>query len=501
MKIQQRITKKVLSVSTALVLFSPVFSQQSPNSNFYNFNEYLLNPAEAGAINRLYGTVSHRVQWQGLEGAPTSSFLGLSGELNEKMGLGVKLEFDKTDILKQFNGSLSYAYRVKINEKARVNFGVSAMAVQNSIGYSDAVVGNLADDVVNGGDQDGMTFDAEAGVMLEYNKLRIGIASAHLFESGVDYDLPDGTGSSTFERVRNFRAYGSYQFEVSDNWNVEPFALVSNQGVESFQFEVNALSSWKETLYLGAGYRQEAGAIARVGFQVTDELLAAYAYEFSSSGVASYSNGSHEIMLAYRPKKRKKNEEINKEIMEQPVAEQVSVEEEQQEEVKEEERVRPKITEIVKSEGKETAKAEEKDLEATEAVEEPSVNDESDLPAKELLTEVEEEAFEKNIKFEFNKIKANLDDNDALNKVAAFLKKNPSVRIVIEGHTCNMGNKEVNTRYSNLRANSVKNYLLSKGVNPNQMETKAMLDSEPLVPNTSIENRQKNRRVEIELIE
>ena len=63
-----------------------------------------------------------------------------------------------------------------------------------------------------------------------------------------------------------------------------------------------------------------------------------------------------------------------------------------------------------------------------------------------------------------------------------------------------MGNDEVNTRYSLQRANTVKQYLLKKGVLENQMELKAMRDTEPLVPNTSIENRKQNRRVEIRLI-
>lgn len=491
------IMNKVIVAIIGLTLSSTLFAQQTPLSNFYNFNEYLLNPSEAGANNLIEGTASHRIQWQGLEGAPTTTFFGLHGALNEKMGIGAKINVDQTDILKQFNAALSYAYRIKLNEKANLSFGVSGMMVQNSVGYGDAVVGNLADEVVNGGSESGIAFDAEAGVMLQYQKFRFGVSSAHLFESGVGYDLPEDGGDGTFERVRQFSAYTSYEFDLFDNWTVEPFVLIRNQGVESFQFEVNALTTWKETLHLGVGYRQEAGLIGRVGFQITDQIVAAYAYEMGTTGVASYSNGSHEFMLGYRLASRaKKAKDIKEELAPKPIVK--KVEEEKEEPIKE------KVVETIKEEV------------ATPVPPRPTVVVEKAVPPappKPPVVEKKEEvkapatiksAFEKDIKFEFEtseKENSTISKNESLDDIAAYLVKNRGERIRIKGHTCDMGDDAVNTVYSNQRANTVKQYLLSKGVNENQMEIKAMLDREPLVPNTSIANRQKNRRAEIELIQ
>lgn len=466
------------------------FAQQTPLSNFYNFNQLLLSPAEAGSNTVFEGVGSHRIQWQGIEGAPTTTFLGLHGALNEKMGIGGRIVMDQTDLLRQLNASFSYAYRIKLNDEANLSFGVAAMMVQNSIAYSEAVVGDYADEVINGSDQDGMAFDAEAGVMLDYKRLRLGIASSHLFESGVNYDLPDGSGSSTYERVRQFRVYSSYLFDLSENWDLEPFVLLRNQGVESMQYEINSMTSWKQTLFLGAGYRNQAGMIARAGFQLTDQLLAAYAYEFSNSGVASYSSGTHEFMIRYRisNKKAEKAEVKNKDIIEKSTSEILvaPVDEPAEEEPS------PKITDVVKA-----APVEEK----VEPAPKPTPAPKSTTAAKVKLDPVTQEAFDKNIAFEFESSNAKLENNASLDKVASFLNNNPDVRVRIEGHTCNMGTDEVNTRYSLKRANSVKDYLLNKGVKPGQMEVKAMLDKEPLVPNTSIANRQKNRRVEIEIID
>ncbi len=477
--------KKSVLILIAIFISGLAVAQQTSISNFYNFNNYLLNAAEAGANNQLEGTASHRIQWQGLEGAPTTTFLGVHGALNEKMGLGGKIVVDQTDILKQFNAALSYSYRIMINEKAKLNFGVSAMMVQNSVGYGDAVIGDLADDVINGGDQSGMTFDAEAGIMLQYGKGKVGIASSHLFESGVGYDLPDNGGTGTFERVRQFRAYGAYEFELNDQWELEPLVMIRNQGVGSFQFEINAMTTWKETLYLGLGYRQEAGMIGRVGFQITDQIMAAYAYEFSGSGVASYSNGSHEFMLGYKIGKAPKVEEPKKELAPEPIAEKV-------EEIKEE----PKkvIEEIVE--------------EVKEVVPEPVVEEIKETPppppappvVEEKAPEVKE-MFREKIVFSFESKQIPESIKGELNKIAEVLVNNPKERVRVEGHTSTDGTDAQNTIVSERRAKLVKDYLMSKGVKESQIETKAMLSRELLVPDTTLENKKINRRAEIELID
>lgn len=481
--------KALLSLSIiGLSALTAVQAQQTPLSNFYNFNEYLINPAQAGYRNQLEGSASHRIQWQGIEGAPKTTFFGVHGALNDQMGLGFKLNLDQTDILQQFNAAVSYAYRIVLNEKSKLHFGLSGIALQNSINYGDAVIGDYADDVINGGDQSGMTFDAEAGIMYEYDRLKVGISTAHLFESDVDYDLPENRGTGTFERVRQFIAYSSYRFDLNESWTLEPFVLIRNQGPESFQFEINALSTYNEMLYLGAGYRQEAGYIGRVGFQITDELMAAYAYEFGNNGVASYSNGSHEFMLGYNIGKvaEKKEPKIKKELAPEPVVE----------EVKEE----PVIEKIVKEEVEPVIEQVPEPEPVVEELPEPVEEPEPEPIPEPAHSEEVEALFQDKIVFSFegNKIPESI--KTELDEIAKILVSNSEERVRVEGHTSTDGTDEQNQIVSTRRANLVKDYLVSKGVQAEQIETKAMLDRELLVPDNTLENKKINRRAEIELI-
>lgn len=83
-----------------------------------------------------------------------------------------------------------------------------------------------------------------------------------------------------------------------------------------------------------------------------------------------------------------------------------------------------------------------------------------------------------------------------LELLAESLKANSDLNLRIIGHTCDIGTREVNMRVGLKRANVVKEQLMELGVNASQIVTETKAFDEPLVPNTSEENRAKNRRVE-----
>jgi len=91
---------------------------------------------------------------------------------------------------------------------------------------------------------------------------------------------------------------------------------------------------------------------------------------------------------------------------------------------------------------------------------------------------------------------------EKLDTAAVLLQDYPDLRIRITGHTCDKGTNDGNIRIGAQRAQSAKNYLVNtKGIRQNRIEIATKADSEPVVPNTSEENRRKNRRVQIEIID
>ena len=72
--------------------------------------------------------------------------------------------------------------------------------------------------------------------------------------------------------------------------------------------------------------------------------------------------------------------------------------------------------------------------------------------------------------------------------------------IIAVGHTDSIGTKAYNLKLSLRRANSVKAYLVSKGIPANRIYTEGKGKSQPIADNRTKEGRAKNRRVEIEVV-
>jgi outer membrane protein OmpA-like peptidoglycan-associated protein len=81
-----------------------------------------------------------------------------------------------------------------------------------------------------------------------------------------------------------------------------------------------------------------------------------------------------------------------------------------------------------------------------------------------------------------------------------FMTNKPAVVVRIEGHTDSKGSKEKNKILSLQRAESVKSYLIKKGINPTRVLTEGLGDSRPIADNTSDFGRRLNRRTEVVII-
>lgn len=77
---------------------------------------------------------------------------------------------------------------------------------------------------------------------------------------------------------------------------------------------------------------------------------------------------------------------------------------------------------------------------------------------------------------------------------------NSYLKIEIQGHTDNSGNKIENQKLSELRAKSVLEYLVLKGIDISRLESKGYGESKPVTSNETIEGRKLNRRTTVKII-
>jgi outer membrane protein OmpA-like peptidoglycan-associated protein len=91
--------------------------------------------------------------------------------------------------------------------------------------------------------------------------------------------------------------------------------------------------------------------------------------------------------------------------------------------------------------------------------------------------------------------------NSLLDQVAQVLQANPQItKTSVQGHTDSQGNDDTNFKLSQDRADSVKSYLIGKGVDPARLESEGFGETKPIADNKSSAGRAQNRRVEFVIV-
>jgi outer membrane protein OmpA-like peptidoglycan-associated protein len=105
----------------------------------------------------------------------------------------------------------------------------------------------------------------------------------------------------------------------------------------------------------------------------------------------------------------------------------------------------------------------------------------------------------KNVFFDIDKFDLKPESKAELNKLAEFLKKNPTIKGELGGHTDNTGDKKKNQLLSQNRAKSVLEYLVVAGIDKTRLSFKGYGDTKPKFPNDTPEHKAANRRTEFKV--
>lgn len=101
-----------------------------------------------------------------------------------------------------------------------------------------------------------------------------------------------------------------------------------------------------------------------------------------------------------------------------------------------------------------------------------------------------------NLLFKFDSSVISENGNKLIKQTIDLQPKEKITLIKIEGHTDKIGTETYNLKLSQKRADSLKNYIVSNGINPNLIQTKAFGESKPICTTNTILCNQQNRRVE-----
>jgi len=103
--------------------------------------------------------------------------------------------------------------------------------------------------------------------------------------------------------------------------------------------------------------------------------------------------------------------------------------------------------------------------------------------------------------FDFDKAELKNESRPELNRGVEFLKSNPGIRIEIAGHTDSVGDASYNTKLSQQRAEAVRQYFITGGIDGGRIQARGYGEAQPTADNGTEEGRARNRRVEMRVMD
>lgn len=279
----------------AMLAFSmSIQAQQIPTLSQFMENNYIVNPAVAGTKNFSPLVFHYKRWWSGMDDAPAMQSISSHFQASDNAGLGGKIFNYATGPLSKMGMEATYAYQLKISSNGtKLSLGLSAQLYQVYLNKSLLKLEEQDDNAILFGSEKLITPDAAFGAYFYNQKFYVGIAAYQLFNRKVDM-MTDNILEN--RQVRHYFLTAGYTYDINNNYCIEPSLL--GKFIESGinQAELNIKGIYKQSFWVGLGYRTEDALIVNAGIR-KDRFVFGYAYDYSLNEIQKHSIGSHELLF------------------------------------------------------------------------------------------------------------------------------------------------------------------------------------------------------------
>ena len=279
--------------------------QQNPVYSQYIFNGLTINPAYAGSHVQMSLTAMYRNQWVNLEGAPqTYSLTGHTSLMKQKIGVGLMITNDEIGSYSSQSVYGSYAYILK-TPAGKLSLGLQAGFNLVSADFSDLNLFDQNDDSFNT-IRNRLRPNFGAGVLFQNEFLSAGFSVPFLLNNSITGDDIEGVLSEIRE-ARYYYLHGSLLLPLNRMRTVQlnPGLLVRAQEGSPLSMDLNAGFIFYDVFSVGASYRNIDALVTYLDLKLSDQLHFGYSYDWTTSDLNQFSNGTHEFMINYRFRVRK----------------------------------------------------------------------------------------------------------------------------------------------------------------------------------------------------
>lgn len=297
--------KKIIITCLAAFGAFALTAQQDAMFTHYMYNTLGVNPGYAGSRDALTATLLHRNQWASFDGAPKTNTLTLHTPLfNDKVGVGFSFINDNVGPIKNNSINIDLAYRLPVNDKATLAFGLKGGA---NIMSGDLIELDLDEDQDNAfGQNIGSEFLPNFGFGLYYytDKFYIGASAPKLLEN--DFETMQGvnTPGAAASQARHYFFIAGTVFDLTQSIKLKPTTFLKVTEAAPVELDLTGTLIFNDKFNAGLMWRSNDALGVLLGLNVTEQLMFGYSFDWSyrsdwNSVEKTIQRTSHEVMLRY----------------------------------------------------------------------------------------------------------------------------------------------------------------------------------------------------------
>lgn len=290
---------------TILILLATVgitVAQSDAHFSLFEFNTLNYNPGYAGSNEAICVTSIHRQQWVGFEGRPqTTVFMADMPIKTISSAVGITVFQESIGSQKDLNISATYAYRLEL-DYGTLGIGLNAGVFSRSMNGDWISPESLNGDPVYGDPliphmDSKMAFDVGLGLFYRYDNFYVGLSSLHLTEPILKFNEVDDSKNPYVKR--HYYLVSGYVLQLPNPmFELKPAVLVQSD-MATVEFSINGQLIYNKKFWGGLTYRYNDAVVPMVGINLLNGLSVGYSYDIVISDLASFTGGSHELVVRY----------------------------------------------------------------------------------------------------------------------------------------------------------------------------------------------------------
>lgn len=303
-KLKKSISLTIVSIMGVLYLSA----QEQQHFSMYYMQPSIINPAAMGMYDNINGALVFNKQLVGFDNSPLYIQLDVGIPVGKTgLYLGPTILHDRIGVFDKTRVGINIAYRIKLNFKHYLTFGLNGSAVVANGRLGEVSTTDPSDPSFTSNINGVWNPDIKIGVNYFTDNFYIGFNVGNIF---VNKFWDTGSGSTNEIRVNatdmHYYLMGGWQKKIGPNWKIKPNALIKFIPNSPLQIDINANVVFKDMIGFGVSYRTINTLVFNANYTLNKFLVIGYAFNWGVGYESRTNYTGHEILLAFRVRNPKR---------------------------------------------------------------------------------------------------------------------------------------------------------------------------------------------------